>query len=184
LACTTTLQAVALTIRQWSRGQADSCGDEEYPRVVRHITLLAPPLTTFGVLQLVVIRHSAAQKLHAVRSLAPCASTGSRCWPREVEHERRDVVRHGVVARRRTVPALPIADLRHAGFHRVDEVREVPAEVVGRELLALDHRQEPFDGTAFLAWPSPGAQITFSTVFIACSAAAFESRRFPSLRWR
>ena len=119
-----------------------------------------------------------------MRSLAPCASTGSRCWPREVEHERRDVVRHGVVARRRTVPALPIADLRHAGFHRVDEVREVPAEVVGRELLALDHRQEPFDGTAFLARPSPGAQITFSTVFIARSTAAFESRRFPSLRWR
>jgi hypothetical protein len=45
----------------------------------------------------------------------------------EVERERRDVVRHGVVARRRAVPALPVADLRDPGLHRAYEVGEVTA---------------------------------------------------------
>jgi hypothetical protein len=67
-----------------------------------------------------------------------------------VERKRSNVIRHGIVARRGAVTALSVADLQHAALHRADEVVEVPAEVVRKQPLTANDRNQPFDGVALL----------------------------------
>src|SRR6516165_9499676 len=53
------------------------------------------------------------------------------------------------------MPALSVADLRPAGFHGADEVREVPAQIVREKPLGLDYRQKPLEVVTRPAGPSP-----------------------------
>jgi len=84
---------------------------------------------------------------------------------REVERERRNVVRQGVIARCRAVGALPIPYLRDTGFHRADEVVEIAAEVIRKQSLAADDREQPLNGVALLVGPAPCISDDLQDVF-------------------